>query len=301
MKDFTVASTTDSQEDVNLAAGIEPEEKPVETTASEASETPEPESVSATETEEEEAPKPKTNGKGRFEKRISQLTREKFEARAEADSLREQLQQLQQQRQQPPEKPEAVPSPQVPEGRPQRVNFKSDEDYVEAVSQWKAEQVFRAMQQRENENAIRERDTQVHASYLQMADDYTASHPDFNQVIGAIRVSEDVAPGVQAAIMGRPNGPEVAYYLGQHPEVCEELSQMNAADAVAEIGAISISLVPRAPKTNVPRTPATINPVAGGSTRTARDPYGSDMTYDEWRQYRGDGPAGSGLYRRGRR
>lgn len=277
MRDFTIASTTDTMEDVNAAAGVVPDEEPeaVEITSegeTEAEATPETEP--APDTGKPEKPK---QGKGRFSKRIDELTRERYEAQAEAARLREELAKIQVQ-----PKPESPAKLAAPEGKPLRSSFTSDEDWVEAIAAWKADLLFTQRERQAAEQERQQRDQNAHATYMERADQYTTEHPDFNQVIAGIRIAEDVAPGVQAAIMGRPNGPEVAYYLGTHPDVCEELSQMNPADAVAEVGAISVALRQPSPKPAA-RIATPITPVSG-SSRTARDP--SDMSYQEYKAWR---------------
>ena len=267
MSDLIIASTTDTQEQVNAAAGIEmPEQETQET------EEPVAPPSEALETEPETEPAPDTGatekkpGKGRFSKRIDELTRERYEAQAEAARLREQLENLQRQAKPEPTKLAA------PEGKPQRNAYTSDEDWVEALTAWKARSLIEEDRRVEAERTRQERERQTYTTYVEKADQFLDEHPDFNQVVAGIRVSEDIAGGVQAAIVGRPNGPEVAYYLGTHPELCQELSEMTAADAVAEIGAISLSLMPvqrkSSPQPAAP-IPAPLEPV-GGSTRVAR-------------------------------
>jgi len=276
MRDFVVASTTDTMDDVNAAAGVVPEEPETAPLESEGEEAESPETAPAPDTGKTE----KKPGKGRFSKRIDELTRERYEAQAEAARLREQLERIQTQ----PKPAEPAPKLAAPEGKPLRSSFTSDEDWVEAIAAWKAESLYESRQRAEREQERQQRDQSVHATYMERADQFTEQHPDFNTVIAGIRISEDVAPGVQAAIMGRPNGPEVAYYLGTHPELCEELSQMNAADAVAEVGAISIGLMPQksSPKPAA-RVPEPITPV-GGSSRVALDP--SEMSYQQYKAWR---------------
>ena len=259
LRDITVASTTESQAELDRVVGIVPDEPVAET----------PESSEVVEETTETAPAPDTGnvekkdkGKGRFSKRIDELTRERYEAQAEASRLREQLEQIQKQ----PKAADSVPKLATPEGAPRRADYASDEEWVDARTAWNIEQRDR----RNAELERQQRDVAVHATYMERADRFTETHPDFNEVVNGIRISQDVGPGVQAAIMGRPNGEEVAYYLGQNPDVCDELSQMNPADAVAEIGAISVSLVPRQTSpTPKPRVPAPLTPV-GGSSRVAQ-------------------------------
>jgi len=275
MEDVTVASTTDTQEAINRAVGL-----PEIVEIPEVVETPEVVSES-TEEVDETAPasdtgktEKKDKGKGRFSKRIDELTRERYEAQAataaaqeQAAQLREQLAKIQAQPRPEPEHGTYRLTTNAPDGAPKRADYASDEEWLDARVDWRAEQ----RDKRNAEQERQQRDQSVHATYMERADHFTAEHPDFNEVVNGIRMAPDVAPGVQAAIMGRPNGAEVAYYLGQNPDVCEELSQMNPADAVAEIGAISYELMPKKTSpTPVKRVPAPLTPV-GGSSRVAQN------------------------------
>lgn len=274
MKEFTVASTTDTLEDVNLAVGIVPEE---ETGTSEA--LPEPEAAPETETGKPE----KKPSNGRFSKRIDQITREKYEAqreaaeaRVDANRLREQLNKIQ-----GGQKP-AETQVAAPEGKPIRSAYQNDEAWVEALADWKYDTRIKADAQRERQ--IEEE--QVLSDYKRRAKEYTKIHPDFDDAIESLRLPEQIGYGVQNALIDMPDGEKVAYYIATNPEVLSELSNMSPARAVAELGAISVGLMPKpSPPKTVSRVPAPISPV-GGSSRAEVDP--SNMSYREYRKWRGD-------------
>ena len=68
-------------------------------------------------------------------------------------------------------------------------------------------------------------------------------------------------------------GPAVAYYLGKHPEICEELMGMRPLTAVGKIHEIARSLNPEKAASPKPKAkvtpPAPLAPVGGSSSRSS--------------------------------
>ncbi len=66
-------------------------------------------------------------------------------------------------------------------------------------------------------------------NYARRLRDFAAEHPDFDSIVGREDVLIPIS--VQRTVLRLPNGPAFAFYLGQHPEVAEDLSAMDPFDA----------------------------------------------------------------------
>ena len=77
-----------------------------------------------------------------------------------------------------------------------------------------------------------------------------------------------------SAIIEMENGPEVAYFLGKNPEICEELCQMSPFEAVRAVGRIADDRADLLPCRGFRRRPVDrpvgvgVPPAAGGAPRS---------------------------------
>ena len=283
MKDFTVASTTDSFEDVQAAAGMTPEvlaAEPLEA-PSEAPEVPpveEPTEPTTQPAPDEGQPETRRKDSHRWSKRVDKLTTDLYAERAESQKLREQLESLQRQN---PAQPQQVQQPM--DDKPIRTAFANDEAWVEAISEWKAKGLIQQMRQQEVQEQRQARDQNAYAGYLQRANDFAEQHPDFNIAATTPMFTPEVAGGIQSALVELDNGPEILYHIYQNQELAEEINEMNPARAAAQIGVIAASLNRPSPK---PQRvlPKPITPVSGGTSRVAREP--SEMNYQDYKRWR---------------
>lgn len=295
MSEITVASTTDTQEAVQQAAGLEPEAGQQDAVAEEShnqSENPNQDedtvedggatsaSRAESETAEEEAnlqskaDKPQPNRKGRVQKRIDTLTRRLYEQQEELDALRDRVSK-------PQTDSSAQQRPRSDAKKPAIGDFPSYEQYIEALADWRAGQRFQEQRQAELVQAEQERTREVFETYNDAAQAARVKYEDFEEVVG--RKDLKIPQAAQAAVIeAGPLGPDIAYYLGKHPELCYELAEMSPMRAVATIGQIEAQLQKpgaRSQKSEerqqpVPRSrtitsaPAPISPVTGSSRKT---------------------------------
>jgi hypothetical protein len=307
MSEVTVASTTDTQESVNRAAGLEegdrsqvtgdredqhqgPEEGDrLQVTGDRDQEErdSEPEAAAA----ESSDAKPKKAG---VQKRIDTLTRRMYEQQEELDGLRERVNQ-------------EVQTPVKGDSRPIASKFRSYDEYIEALADWKAGQRLQQQKQVELAQAEQERTREVFDHYNEAARAARVKYEDFEEVVG--RRDLKIPQAVQVAIIEAGDvGPDIAYYLGKNPELCQELAEMSPMRAIARIGQIEGQVtgkqqIPRAARndktagdavqssaTSPARTrtmtsaPAPITPVGGGSSKTTV-PLG-ELPYRDYKRLR---------------
>ena len=150
------------------------------------------------------------------------------EAEERAAALEQQLKRIEAQTK-PPE-PKA-------DTKPQRENFATEADYVEAMVDWKADQKFA---QKEAERIQREAAARINSEVERAA----ALVPDFRSVANAAAPKIDEIPAVAQAIQDSPLFPELFYYLGKNPDVIASLAKMNVRRQLVELGKIEATLRP---------------------------------------------------------
>lgn len=302
MGDVVVASTTDTQDEVNQAAGgapqdaADPELKPPPGGNPQVESEVDPE----LEPKQAEAPKERPVPRG-VEKRIDKLVREKkeLEARLVAIEARQAL----------PAAPQPEAAPEVPMQVTQKFDSFDDwsqkqiesgksaniDEYLEQRDAWK--EARRA--QEEEKAAVAEAEQEIETGYQQSVDAFKAAHEDWDDVVGAAEISIPVVAG--NAIKQLENGPEVVYYLATHPEEAKELGDMPPVLAVAAIGRLSAALEKpsqsETPTNNVTsrapdrqpvtsKAPPPIKGLSGHAVRSTKDLSDPNMPYDEWRKIR---------------
>jgi len=311
---FTLASSTDTQDEVNVAAGIKPEEKisevksgdeksktgadsetvpPVDEKKDESksaaeSGTAEVEDEQEEEEEVEEEEKPEAKKKGGFSKRIDRLTREKSELAEQLAHVQGQLAEKNAAKSE--DRKAAAVDPE-----PQAKDFEKHEDYIAAIARWNTRQETSKIREQERQAAFQQRTQETFDSYNQAANDFRKEHDDFDEVVGSPDIK--IPAAVQVAIVEMGNdGPELAYFLGQHPEECEKLLEMSDARAVAYLGRIDATLHPDekenppAKKIPVSKAAEPAKLVKTSATTSAKSP--DEMTHKEYRAWRDKQSAG---------
>jgi hypothetical protein len=196
---------------------------------------------------------------------------------------------------------QAMPAPKDPDPKPQRSQFVSDEDYQEALTDWKVDQKL-AEQQREQQQARTE------AFQQQLADNWTqrlelakAELTDFDEVVGKSDI--DMPNHLYVAIVESDMGPQLAYYLAQNPSEARLLKGMSQTSALRMLGKLEEQLAQasekpasgkqqtatsaeKKPETTVERSkaPPPIEPLKDASGPVEKPT--SQMTYAEYKAHR---------------
>lgn len=212
---------------------------------------------------------PKKTG---VQKRIDELTRKAHEAEREAAFWREQATK------------QSASSTDAP--KPTRDAFGSDDEYFEALADWKAEQKvseFRKQQQAEALNKAEQTQTATRFElYQERVSTALEAMPDYHEVVGGSDVPAEAH--VLEAILDSEQGPQLAYHLAKHPDVAQRLNEMTPVQAAREIGRLEAQLAQ--PKTETPppkrttNAPPPINPVRGSNGQFTKSP--DQMTDAEW-------------------
>lgn len=208
------------------------------------------EAVEAAEAESEEQAR---DDKGRFkgdgvQKRIDELTRARREAERQAEYWQGVATQT---------------APEAQGDKPSRYDYAEQDDYIEALTEWKAEQaVTRVQREQAAQSANHARQSAWEAREAQTK----ASIPDYDAVVPVSTVP--IKPHVVEALMDADAGPSLAYHLAKNPDVAARLNAMTPTRAAIELGRIETTLTAPAVKvpSNAPTPITPITPQASGRT-----------------------------------
>lgn len=219
--------------------------------------------------------------KGGVQGRIDTLTRLRHDAERRAEAAEAEVARMRAPAGQDGAKPGPAAAP-----KPAEADFENYGDYVEALTDWKADQrdASRASDAatRAHGDAAEARSAIWQAKIANTA----AALPDYSEVVDKSEIP--IANHVAAAIMDAEQGPELAYFLAKNPDVADKLNEMSPMRAAVELGKIEATLAkpaepPKLRETRQTQAPAPINPVQAGST-TSKNP--SDMSMEEYAEFR---------------
>lgn len=168
-------------------------------------------------------------------------------------------------------KPAAEAAPEIK--APKREDFKSDQEFEEAVFDYRYK-VRRAKEDAENSRtAEQNRLKENYENYVEAIGEFKETHDDWDEVVNQkIPIHESVYLTIQEL----ENGPAVTYYLGKNPAYAEKLAEMSPLAAVVEVGRLAERLKTGAsnrretdgaakPKPK-PRIPEPVRPVASAAS-----------------------------------
>jgi len=240
-----------------------------------------PEATETTEEHQEQKPKVK----GGFQARIDRLIKQQAATEERATAAERKAAELE-------AKLNQGTVPKSEQEEPKRDDFQTDAEYLRALVKWEAKQTVKAEREAEQLATIEEQIREARSNYNSRMIALQAENEEYKELM-----QQSIA--VPAAIEGpitleMENGPEVAIFLAQNPDICRELTEMTPSRAVAEVWKISEKLSEagnektdeetdeeKAERERIEaeeaekeaaaarkKAPAPIRPVSGGSTRS---------------------------------
>jgi len=221
--------------------------------------------------------------RSRKRNRPGKLERELERVKAQNDQLMQFVSQFQQnqgngaqqqQAQQPQEQP-----------KPKYEDFNSDDEYFEALADWKADQKLnqyrqeteRQRREREQREAQQTRQQKLTERLEQGRDKYD----DFDEVV--YDESVPITDTMAEAIAESDVGDEVAYYLGSHPKEAARIAKLSPVAAGREMGRLE-SKLSQPKQQQQSKAPEPPKRVKGGGETAKKDP--SKMSMDEYIKWR---------------
>lgn len=179
---------------------------------------------------------------------------------------------------------EKLTAPPKEDLRPAREHYSDPETYEAALVAWSERRTAERVQAEAKQQAERQRvETQVkeiETTYQEKVAEFSEGHPDYEEIVYAEGKFKN--PVISTAIKQAENGPAVAYYVAQNPDVEERLNGLTPMQAVYEIGRISQRL---AQQTTARPRPNPINPLRGGNAASAANPDPASMPMDQYARY----------------
>ena len=239
------------------------------------------------EIEKEQEEKPKSNPK--LERRFSEITKQREEARKEAQQERQAREALEARL----AALERQPAPQAPkvDEEPQPSQFNDAFEYAKALAEYTADKRIAEMKQDEAKakaEAERQKVIDQWASKVQKA---KADLPDFDDIVASsdVVVNDDI----RDAILESDVGPQILYHLAENDDVAKKIAGLSAKQALREIGKLEarFEVKETAPETKTivrSKAPAPIQPLRGSSP--ADVPLSSNGewhgTFQAWKEAR---------------
>lgn len=230
-----------------------------------------------TETEQKKSP-----SRG-VQKRLDEITREKYEWKREADYWREQATAK-------GDKQDTTPQPaaSIPTTKPDPSQFDDYNEYVEALTDYKVMQ-SREKDREESKKHTEQAEQQRHQSELQQRqskfrESATVKYPDFDDVMYSAQ-SVPCTENMMSAMIESDMGPDMVYFLAKNPNESARIAQLSPMTQIREIGKLEAklsSIKPPEPK-RITKTTEPIKTVSGAGV-THRDPNVMSMEdYAAWR------------------
>jgi len=244
------------------------------------------------EAEDDAKPTEEKKQNPKLEKRFSDITRQREDARKEAQHEREQRVALEQ-RLAALEQQNRPPARNINE-EPQPSQFQDAFEYAKALAEFSTEKALAERDRRDAEEKVaieRQKVIQTWATKVQSA---KSSMPDFDEVVASsdVVVNDDI----RDAILESDVGPQILYHLAENDDLGKRIAGMSPKAALREIGKLEerFAVKPNAKTETVAKSkaPAPINPIRGGTSATDV-PMGSDGefhgTYAQWKNQRKNG------------
>lgn len=207
-----------------------------------------------------------------IQRRIDELTRDKYTERQARENLEQQNKELL-----AILKGQKAPDGKTDDGRPKQDQYPDYADFVRADAVWLAEKaadakIEKALSTQSEETrrqSFAQSEQQAVAQYNERAKEAAKSIPDYDEVMSDADV--DVPMPVLAMIRRLDNGPTVAYHMAKNPALARQFFDQPAAMHGVLLGQLSATLKGTAKVSNAPPPGKPAQPKAGSSSEPPED------------------------------
>jgi len=260
-----------------------PAQPPAAPEESASPEAPEPAATTAPDSEPDDVQEAGTSRGGSRQRKIDRLIRENSE-------LLERVRALEQ-------TPPAAAAPSAPGAPPPAVggtprpdlnDYKTLEDYTEALTEWKLDQREEKRKAEETQRAAEAARKSEQESWTAKEQAAQKAHPDYQELIESTPIPQ--GPGVLAArqaLLEDEHGAELLYWLAKNPAELKRIAALSPVGAVFAIGKLSAAYAPPAPENPKPKVssaPRPLSPISHGTVKTADNVYDEDTARD-WKRW----------------
>lgn len=248
-----------------------------ETVSEENSEENDSQDSETEEDDEENEPKRPKNG---FKKRIDRFKRKLDRKDEEIEYWRQQA--LKREKEETQKEEPSSNTQQT--GRPSPDEYDSEDEYFEALTDWKVEERFRKLEEKNEQKKTANSQKELAQAWQERLSKFTENTPDFEEVIEEVEDIE-VPTNLQQAIFESENGPAVMYEMAKRPELIERFAGLSAYQTGIEIGKIEARLGSKTKKKTT-KAPPPVSTTTRGSAKVTKDP--NKMSFKEYEAWRAE-------------
>ena len=169
----------------------------------------------------------------KLEKRFSELTRQREQAKAEAQAERQAREALEA-RLKALEQQASPPQAKSIDEEPQPGQFQDAFEYAKALAQYSTEKALQERDQQEANRKANEERQKVIQSWSEKLEKVKADLPDYDDIVSTANVV--VSDDIRDSILESDVGPRILYHLAEDLEYAQKLAQMPTRKALIEIG-----------------------------------------------------------------
>jgi hypothetical protein len=165
--------------------------------------------------------------------------------------------------------PQTQAQPDAPQ-KPKPEQFTTTEEYVEALTAYKADEIFRTRTQesesQRREAEQRQRHQSVVSSYQERVEQAMDKYPDFEDV--AYSPDVPITNAMAATIQESEKGPDIAYFLGKNPAEAQRIAKLSPFLQAKELGKLEAKLESAPAPVKTSNAPPPINPIRNATAGT---------------------------------
>jgi ElaB/YqjD/DUF883 family membrane-anchored ribosome-binding protein len=165
--------------------------------------------------------------------------------------------------------PQTQVTPDAPQ-KPKPEQFTTTEEYVEALTAYKADEIFRTRTQesesQRREAEQRQRHQSVVSSYQERVEQAMDKYPDFEDV--AYSPDVPITNAMAATIQESEKGPDIAYFLGKNPAEAQRIAKLSPFLQAKELGKLEAKLESAPAPVKTSNAPPPINPIRNATAGT---------------------------------
>lgn len=189
--------------------------------------------------EKEEKSKPEGKGRAKMVKRINKLTARNHQLQKENEDLRKGKKSDDDDDEKTDAKKDAKVESATDKPKPKKADYKTDEEYLDALTDWKTDLKF-AEKERQNAAAAEEKARKQELDgYYAALDTFKATTTDFDEVLEELEEADVSIPQAIQVVLVQEQRPELTYHLAKNLDLCKKLVELNKtspAKAVLEFG-----------------------------------------------------------------
>lgn len=202
----------------------------------------------------------------KIERRFSEITKEREDARAEAKKERETREalELKVRELESKENPVAEAKEFDDSNKPNPKDFSDMYEYAEALAEYSSEKKLAQRDREEQNRKVADANKAKFEDWGNRINAAKTEMPDFDDMLASseVRVSDQI----RDAIIKSPVGPRILYHLAENDEAAKKLSELPVEDALIAFGKIEATFESKPEKKSIvakTKAPAPINPIKG--------------------------------------